>query len=108
MLRSAFAAHALQAQLSTRSLSIFETAARYQMYHSLALLLVAILLIQEIPQTFLLAAGWLFVIGIVVFSGSLYALSLTDIKVLGAITPLGGVAFIGGWVAVAIAGVNFK
>lgn len=105
----AFAAHALRERLSEKSLSIFETAARYQMYHSLALLLVALLLMQEkIPQTTLVAAGWSFIVGILIFSGSLYTLSLTDVKVLGAITPLGGVAFITGWGALAIAAFNFK
>lgn len=105
----AFASHALRAQLNERSLSIFETAARYQMYHSLALLLIGILLIQaKLSQPTLVAAGWCFIIGIVIFSGSLYALSLTEIKVLGAITPLGGAAFIAGWLALAIAAFNFE
>lgn len=100
----AFATHALKERLSERSLEIFETAARYQMYHALALLLVALLLMQEkISQSTLSAAGWSFVIGILFFSGSLYVLSLTNIKVLGAIAPLGGAAFIVGWLAIAIA-----
>lgn len=105
----AFASHALRAKLSERALEIFETAVRYQMYHALALLLVALLINQaQFSQPSLLVAGWAFIIGIVIFSGSLYALSLTDIKVLGAITPLGGVAFIIGWVALAIAAFSFK
>ncbi len=105
----AFGAHALKERLSERSLEIFETAARYQMYHALALLLVALLLTQEeFPQPMLVASGWTFVIGILIFSGSLYALSLTDIKVLGAITPLGGAAFIAGWGALAITAFTFK
>ena len=100
----AFATHALKERLSERSLEIFETAARYQMYHALALLFVALLLMQEkISQSTLVAAGWSFVIGILFFSGSLYVLSLTNIKVLGAIAPLGGAAFIVGWLAIAIA-----
>ena len=100
----AFATHALKERLSERSLEIFETAARYQMYHALVLLLVALLLMQEtISQSTLVAAGWSFVIGILFFSGSLYVLSLTNIKVLGAIAPLGGAAFIVGWLAIAIA-----
>lgn len=99
----AFATHALKERLS-ESLGIFETAARYQMYHSLALLFVALLLMQEkISQSTLVAAGWSFIIGILFFSGSLYVLSLTNIKVLGAIAPLGGAAFIVGWLAIAIA-----
>lgn len=100
----AFASHALKEKISERSLEIFETGARYQMYHALALLLVALLLTRvESPPSSLIASGWLFIIGIVIFSGSLYALSLTGIKVLGAITPIGGVAFIAGWGALAVA-----
>jgi len=105
----AFASHALKDKLSERALEIFETAARYQMYHALALLLVALLINQtESSQPSLVIAGWAFIIGIVIFSGSLYALSLTDIKVLGAITPLGGLAFIIGWGALAYSSLNFK
>jgi uncharacterized membrane protein YgdD (TMEM256/DUF423 family) len=105
----AFASHALREKLSERGLEIFETAARYQMYHAIALMLVALLLSQAlVPQPTLVAAGWAFIIGIVIFSGSLYALSLTDIKVLGAITPLGGAAFIAGWGCLAIAAFNLK
>lgn len=108
MLKSAFATHALKEQLSERALEIFETAARYQMYHALALLLVALLLSNTEPQPSLVVAGWAFIIGIAVFSGSLYVLSLTDIKVLGAITPLGGLAFIIGWGALGYASLSFK
>ena len=105
----AFATHALRERLSERSLEIFETAARYQMYHALALILVALLISrEEFPQPLFVVAGWSFIIGICIFSGSLYALSLTNIKVLGAITPLGGAAFIAGWGALAIAAFTFK
>jgi uncharacterized membrane protein YgdD (TMEM256/DUF423 family) len=105
----AFASHALRERLSERSLLIFETGARYQMYHALALLAVAILLLRiESPPPSLVASGWLFIIGIAIFSGSLYALSLTDVKYLGAITPLGGAAFIAGWCALAFAAWNLK
>lgn len=105
----AFATHALKEKLSERSLEIFETAARYQMYHALALLLVALLISQtESPQPSLVIAGWAFIIGMIIFSGSLYALSLADIKVLGAIIPLGGLAFIIGWGALVYASFNFK
>ena len=104
----AFASHALKEKLSERALEIFEVGARYQMYHALALLLVAILLGQsQTSSTTLIASGWLFIIGIFIFSGSLYALSLSDIKILGAITPLGGVAFIAGWGALAIAAFSY-
>ena len=105
----AFATHALRERLSERSLEIFETAARYQMYHALALLLVALLISrEEVPQPILIVASWSFIIGILIFSGSLYALSLTNVKVLGAITPLGVAAFIAGWSALAIAAFSFK
>jgi uncharacterized membrane protein YgdD (TMEM256/DUF423 family) len=100
----AFASHALREKISERSLEIFETGARYQMYHALALLLVALLLSRsETPPFTLIASGWLFIIGVTIFSGSLYALSLTGIKILGAITPIGGVAFLAGWGALAVA-----
>lgn len=105
----AFASHALRDKLSERSLEIFETAARYQMYHALALLLVAILLsIYQSPPLSLIASGWLFIIGIAFFSGSLYVLSLTGVKILGAIAPLGGAAFIAGWGALAFAAWSLK
>jgi uncharacterized membrane protein YgdD (TMEM256/DUF423 family) len=105
----AFAAHALREQISERSLEIFDTGARYQMYHALALLLVALLLSRtESPPATLIASGWLFIIGIAIFSGSLYALSLTGVKSLGAIAPLGGAAFLAGWGALAFAAWSLK
>lgn len=105
----AFASHALREKLTDRALEIFETGARYQMYHALALLLVAILLSRaDVPQPALIAAGYAFIAGIVLFSGSLYALSLSGIKVLGAVAPLGGLAFLVGWACVAIAAWSFK
>ena len=99
----AFGAHALRARLDARALEIWETAARYQMYHALALVLVAILLMKGATGNTgaLRIAGWAFVAGTVLFSGSLYALALTGVTKLGAVTPLGGVAFIAGWVALA-------
>lgn len=104
----AFAAHALKSHLSEKSLDIFETGVRYQMYHALALLLVALLLTRaETPATALVVSGWSFIAGVLIFSGSLYALSFTEIKWLGAITPLGGVAFIIGWICLATAASEF-
>ncbi|MBP0028021.1 DUF423 domain-containing protein [Roseofilum sp. Guam] len=99
----AFASHALKDQLSDRSLEIFETASKYQMYHALGIILVALLL-SFIPSgnTWMVTAGWAFVAGILLFSGSLYALSVTGVKILGAITPLGGVAFLIGWGCLAL------
>ncbi len=100
----AFASHALRDRLTERAIAIFETGARYQMYHALALLLVALLLQQgKLVQTPLAIAGGAYLIGTLLFSGSLYALSLSGIKILGAITPLGGAAFLVGWLCVAIA-----
>jgi len=105
----AFSSHALREKLSEQSLSIFETGARYQMYHAITLLLVALLLSQkQFPQPTLVAAGWAFIAGIAVFSGSLYALSLTGVKVLGAVAPLGGAAFMVGWGCLAIAAFGSK
>lgn len=93
----AFGAHSLRAALAPDLLDVFETAARYQMYHALALLVVAFGA-GSLGRGACLA-GWLFVVGTVLFSGSLYALSLSGIRWLGAITPLGGLAFLGGWLA---------
>jgi len=98
----AFAAHSLKARLSSDDRSIWETGARYQMYHALALLGVAYAA-QRWGGGFTTAAGWLFVVGVVLFSGSLYLLSTSGIKVLGAVTPLGGLCFLSGWVCLAIA-----
>lgn len=95
----AFGAHALKARLSERALAVFETAARYQMYHALAIVLCAVVAGNLAGARL---SGWLFTGGIVLFSGSLYALALSDVKVLGAITPLGGLLFLAGWVWLAI------
>jgi uncharacterized membrane protein YgdD (TMEM256/DUF423 family) len=105
----AFASHALKEKLSDRALEIFETGARYQMYHALALLLVALLLLRaETSQSLLTTSGIAFITGVAIFSGSLYALSLSGIKWLGAITPLGGVALLIGWGCLAIASWGLK
>lgn len=96
----AFAAHGLRARLSPEALQTFETGARYHMYHALALLLVAWALTRW-PGPAVHAAGWLFIAGTVLFSGSLYLLATTGVRALGAITPLGGFAFILGWLALA-------
>lgn len=108
MAAGAFATHALKTTLSQRAIEIFETAAKYQMYHAIALLIVALLLLRTDSSTILVITGWAFIIGIAIFSGSLYALSLTDIKILGAITPLGGAALIIGWLCLAYAGFKIK
>jgi uncharacterized membrane protein YgdD (TMEM256/DUF423 family) len=94
----AFASHSLKSVLTDYALSIWETGIKYQMYHSIGLFLIAILMKGEkMPSMWLNTAAFAFIVGIVLFSGSLYGLSLSEIKWLGAITPLGGVAFIMGW-----------
>jgi uncharacterized membrane protein YgdD (TMEM256/DUF423 family) len=92
----AFGAHALRSRLSPDMLTTFEVGARYHMYHALGLLAVAWAATRW-PGGAVTAAGWLFLVGIVLFSGSLYLLSLTGQRWLGAITPLGGAAFLVGW-----------
>ena len=96
----AFGAHALRDLVSPDRLAVWETAARYQMYHALGLLVVAYLAAQKSAGPARLT-GWLFVAGTLLFSGSLYALTLTGITWLGAVTPLGGVAFLAGWLILA-------
>jgi uncharacterized membrane protein YgdD (TMEM256/DUF423 family) len=99
----AFGAHALKQRLPADLLAVFHTGAQYQMYHALALLAVGLLAAHASidKAAALQAAGWLFVVGTVLFSGSLYALALTGVRGLGAVTPLGGLAFLGGWLALA-------
>jgi len=96
----AFAAHALKARLGADLSATFEVGVRYQMYHALALLAVG-LAHRSSPNPLLAASGWLFVVGIVVFSGSLYVLGLSGIRWFGAITPFGGIAFLAGWACLA-------
>lgn len=100
----AFGAHALKSRLDDYALGVFQTAVQYHFYHSLALLAVGILALSQ-PQTIMLkSSGWLFVIGIFIFCGSLYLLSISGVRWLGAITPLGGLAFIAGWACLAATG----
>jgi len=99
----AFGAHALRSRLDEHALGVFQTAVQYHFYHSLALLAVGVIALSQ-PQTALLrSSGYLFLVGIVVFSGSLYLLSMSGLRWLGAITPLGGLAFIAGWGCLAAA-----
>jgi uncharacterized membrane protein YgdD (TMEM256/DUF423 family) len=98
----AFGAHALKARLAPDLLAVFDTGARYQALHALALLAVAWACARW-PGRAATLAGWCFVLGTLLFSGSLYALALSGMRGLGAITPLGGVLFIAGWTALAIA-----
>ena len=98
----AFGAHGLRSRLSPDMLAVFETAVRYQMYHVFALLITAAVMARVGDARLLAIAGWSFITGVVLFSGSLYALALTGISSLGAITPLGGLAFLVGWACLAI------
>jgi uncharacterized membrane protein YgdD (TMEM256/DUF423 family) len=93
----AFAAHGLKPRLTPEMLTVFEVGVRYQMYHALALLAVA-WAASRWPDSRAHIAGWAFLFGIVVFSGSLYLLSITGTRWIGAITPIGGVAFLAGWI----------
>lgn len=96
----AFGAHALKARLSAEMLAVFDTGVRYQMYHVFALVAAAWAWARWPARAFALA-GWLFIAGIALFSGSLYLLALTGVRWLGAITPLGGLAFLAGWLCLA-------
>src|SRR6266567_4931019 len=100
----AFGAHGLRGRLSPDMLAVFETGVRYHMYHALAVVLIA-LIMGRMDGWLIHAAGWAFTIGILLFSGSLYALALTGVTTLGAITPLGGVAFLIGWACLIVAGI---
>lgn len=101
VLAGAFGAHALRARLAPELLAAFETGARYQQIHALALLVVALILRLH-PSRAARTAGWLFTAGTVLFSGSLYALALTGERTLGMITPLGGLCLLAGWVAMIV------
>ena len=98
----AFGAHTLESRISRDLLETFEIGVRYHFYHALALIGVAMAIGRWPGSNLPVIAGWLFVAGILVFSGSLYILALTGIRWLGAITPIGGVAFIAGWVCLAL------
>ncbi len=99
----AFGAHALEGRIETSLITVYETGARYHFYHALALIAVSVAVSRWPESSLASVAGWLFVAGIILFSGSLYTLALTGIRVLGAITPLGGVAFIAGWICLTLA-----
>jgi uncharacterized membrane protein YgdD (TMEM256/DUF423 family) len=97
----AFAAHGLEARVTPRSLEIFQTGAHYHLAHAIAL--VAVSLVRGPGGTFANLAGWLFTVGIVLFSGSLYFLVLADSTALVLLTPMGGVSFLAGWALLALA-----
>ena len=96
----AFGAHALKAKLAAEQMAVYQTAVQYHFWHALGLLAVGILLAMRPADGSLAAAAWLLVAGVVLFSGSLYALALTGVRGLGAVTPFGGVALLGAWAMV--------
>ncbi|MBD8070064.1 DUF423 domain-containing protein [Bacillus sp. PS06] len=102
----AFGAHGLEGKLTEKYLKVWETGVTYHMYHALGLILVAFLADKWPNSSLVSFSGWLMFIGIILFSGSLYVLSTSGIKVLGAITPLGGVAFLAAWILIIVAAVK--
>lgn len=102
VLFGAFGAHALKQSLSPEMMAVYKTGVEYQFYHALGLLLVGLIGFQ-VKSKFLDWAGLLFVAGIILFSGSLYVLTLTGVKAIGAITPIGGISLVAGWVCLAVA-----
>lgn len=98
----AFGAHGLRSRLSSDMLAVFEIAVRYQMYHVFAVLTVAAAIAHFGPARLLVIAGWSFLAGVLIFSGSLYALALTGTGMLGAITPIGGLGLLVGWACLAL------
>ena len=103
----AFGAHGLKGKLSVEMLAVWETASRYQLMHALALLATASAC-ERWPGTLSNSAGWLFLTGIAVFSGSLYALALTGVRAIGAITPIGGFCLIAGWACLALSAMRSR
>ena len=97
----AFGAHARRARLAPDLMAVYQTAVQYHFWHALGLLAVAILLMQKPESAALAAAAWLLVVGLVFFCGSLYALAFTGVRGLGAVTPVGGAAFLMAWAALA-------
>ncbi len=106
VMAGAFGAHALKTVVSAHSLDVFQTGASYQMYHALALILVALVSVLPLSRRLLDWAARCFLAGILLFSGSLYSLVLTDNHWLGAITPLGGLGFMAGWICLVVAGLR--
>jgi uncharacterized membrane protein YgdD (TMEM256/DUF423 family) len=101
----AFGAHGLRSRISPEMLAVFETGVRYHLYHTLALVATAAIMSRLPSSRLVVFAGWLFLAGIILFSGSLYALALTGVRELGAVTPIGGLAFLLAWALLAIAAI---
>ena len=107
VMAGAFGAHLLRDTLEPGALNTFQTAARFQMYHALALVLTG-LLVDRGPSRMLVVAGWLFASGVILFCGSLYILALTGIGVFGAVAPVGGLSLMGGWILLAVGSFNYN
>ncbi|KAB2332456.1 DUF423 domain-containing protein [Bacillus mesophilum] len=103
----AFGAHGLEGRVEPKYLETWKTGVTYQMFHATGLLIIGVLLGKLPASSLLSTAGWLMIGGIILFSGSLYVLTLTKISVLGAITPLGGLSFLAAWVLLIIAAVKY-
>lgn len=103
----AFGAHGLEGKLEPKYLETWKTAVTYQMFHATGLLIIGVMLGKLPANALLSSSGWLMFIGILLFSGSLYVLSLTQISILGAVTPFGGLAFLAAWVLLIIAAVKY-
>lgn len=108
MAMGAFGAHALKERLSAELMQTYQTAVQYHFYHALGLLIIALVVAQEPSSPYVRWAGWLMLAGMVLFSGSLYVLSLSGVRWLGAITPVGGAAFILAWVLLALGALKMK
>ena len=102
VLIGAFGAHALKARLTVENMAVFQTGVQYHFYHAVGLILLGLIALQIPITPYLRWSGWLMLVGIILFSGSLYALSITNIRWLGMITPLGGTAFIIAWLLLTI------
>jgi len=105
----AFGAHLLEGKVADKYLATWDTAVQYQMFHAVVLLAIGILMSGKVlgQISTLNTAGYLILAGIIIFSGSLYVLSLTGISILGAVTPIGGVAFLAGWIMLIVAAVKY-
>ena len=99
----AFGAHSLKAEISEGMLSVFQTGVQYHFYHSLGLLIIGLMTLYFQSGKYLYAAGWIMFFGIILFSGSLYILSTTNMRWLGMITPFGGMAYLISWILIAVA-----